>query len=561
MAEKEKVGTACWPRHKRRAYAQAEGFENPQRADYRRLLNFLSKNSEFCQKALLSSSKIPEFAAVKTILNLRPRTVQSVETPQSTEIDAMANELLESHTDHVDDVLPVIESSDLPLSNSKDTDDKTQEILTPVNRPWDDVSDLLEEPSVSDLFQEKPIPKMTRGRFGRQRINRTLSQLLIEHAFKESPKEEYNENLEVQEVSVETKHNPIEEINALNLPDEVIQEVIYEKEQEFEEKKQAPVSKAQEMLENWFSALDNDDSYDVYNDDDDIVEEEEENETDVSELIDNPKKLLEQLEHIANGESPNTATKESQLKHARKRSSKYRQNVRVKPCLVPLANGARKEIYPNGAFVVKDSLGKVVAVRSQDNITLRFKRDNEGSLTAFTRFRADGSIHSSGEKDKDGVIVRDPCGRVRAQGESMSCDPRGCLTIRKFDGQFWSLDLVKGIHIERRILEDLHGHWSSLTALLSFDGFRMATKFQELTDSYRRYGDWLSSTNCSKFRFYGRDGSMVQFNSDEELQSLRPSFTSPPGSKRVDEELTGRRQARTAWDSVHEYISQFLATL
>ena len=43
--------TACWARHKRRVYAQAEGFENPQRADYRRLLTSLAKNSGLCQKS------------------------------------------------------------------------------------------------------------------------------------------------------------------------------------------------------------------------------------------------------------------------------------------------------------------------------------------------------------------------------------------------------------------------------------------------------------------------------------------------------------------------------
>ena len=558
MAEMEKERTACWPRHKRRAYAQAEGFENPQRADYRRLLNFLSKNSEFCQKALLNSNKIPEFAAVKTILNRRPRDLQNSQpvesTTQSTEVDFIAQELLESPVDTVDEVLPTKYTSELKLPGSDEADNCVKEILKQEDRPWDDVSDLLEEPVVDDLFHTKPVQKISRGRFGRQRVSRSLSKMVIEHAFKETPVEIPPEIQTPEPAPVEA----IKEIEALNIPDSVIQEVIHEKELEFEQNK--PVSKAQEMLERWFSALDEVETDQETSCQNESTFDTESLETDINDLVDNPKKLLEQLELIAVGETA-SSNKQSQLNHAKSRASKYQQTARVKPALVPLANGARKEIYPNGAFVVKDSLGKVIAVRSQDNISLRFTRNDDGSLIAFTRYRQDGTIHSTGEKDKDGIIVRDPCGRVRAQGESMSCDPRGCLTIRKYDGQFWSLDLVKGIHIERRILEDLHGRWSSLTALLSFDGFRMATKFQELTDSYRRYGDWLSGSNSSKFRFYGRDGSMVQFNSDEELQSLRPSFTSPPGSKKVDEELKGKRQARTAWDSVHEYISQFLATL
>ena len=81
--------TACWPRHKRRVYAQAEGFENPQRADYRRLINFLAKNSGLCQKAILNTARVPEFAAVRTILNRKLK-----ETEPNPEVDLLARELL-----------------------------------------------------------------------------------------------------------------------------------------------------------------------------------------------------------------------------------------------------------------------------------------------------------------------------------------------------------------------------------------------------------------------------------------------------------------------------------
>lgn len=235
----------------------------------------------------------------------------------------------------------------------------------------------------------------------------------------------------------------------------------------------------------------------------------------------------------------------------------------LRPSLIPMDNGNRKELYASGAAIVKDAVGRVCEVSAANGASITFTYDPEGHLNGFVRTNVSGKVHSTGGRDKHGVVVRDTDGRVRAQGESMSVDPRGCLSIRRFDGQFWCVDLVRGIHLERRILQDLDGQWNSLTALLTSDGFRMVTRFQKLadtTESYRRYGDWLSS-ETSKFRFYGRDGSVIQFDSDEDLQSLRPSKIWPPGSRPIDEEWQGIRQAGTAWDSVHQYVSQYLSTL
>jgi hypothetical protein len=235
----------------------------------------------------------------------------------------------------------------------------------------------------------------------------------------------------------------------------------------------------------------------------------------------------------------------------------------LRPSLIPMDNGNRKELYASGAAIVKDAVGRVCEVSAANGASLTFTYDPEGHLNGFVRSNVSGKVHSTGGRDKHGVVVRDTDGRVRAQGESMSVDPRGCLSIRRFDGQFWCLDLVRGIHLERRILQDLDGQWNSLTALLTSDGFRMVTRFQKLadtTESYRRYGDWLSS-ETSKFRFYGRDGSVIQFDSDEDLQSLRPARIWAPGSRPIDEEWQGIRQAGTAWDSVHQYVSQYLSTL
>lgn len=230
-----------------------------------------------------------------------------------------------------------------------------------------------------------------------------------------------------------------------------------------------------------------------------------------------------------------------------------------------LPNGMRKEESGDGSFVLKDAVGRVTEVRSHDGSIMSFSYDNRGHLYSFVRSDLAGKIHTTGVKDRHGVIVRDEHGSVRAQGDSITVDANGCVSIHKFDGQFWSLDVLRGIHIERRILEDVSGNWNCLTALLTSDGFRMVTRFQRLQEnkreSYRKFGDWLGSTKCSKFRFYGRDGSMIEFENDEDVQALRPSRIWSAGSRRVDREWVGRRQAGTAWEAVHRYISQYLSAL
>lgn len=233
--------------------------------------------------------------------------------------------------------------------------------------------------------------------------------------------------------------------------------------------------------------------------------------------------------------------------------------------IVPLPNGMRREVYNDGAFIIKDAVGRVTEVRGSDGANMSLSFDEKGHFKSFVRSDSRGKIYTTGIKDKHGVVVRDEHGAVRAQGDSMTVDSTGCVSIRKYDGQFWSLDVMRGIHIERRILEDADGGWTSLTALLTSDGFRMVTRFQKLQESkrenYRRYGDWLAGTEGNKFRFYGRDGSMIQFDSDEDLEGLRPSRIWPAGSRHVEREWIGKRQAGTAWEAVHRYIAQYLSAL
>ncbi|HMO24511.1 MAG TPA: hypothetical protein PKC98_26405, partial [Candidatus Melainabacteria bacterium] len=109
------------------------------------------------------------------------------------------------------------------------------------------------------------------------------------------------------------------------------------------------------------------------------------------ELADNPAELLKQLEKIARGSDADLLD----LKR-KNRGSFIKQSPQ--PCLLPLSRGKRKEIYPNGAVVVKDSVGKVLAVRSGDKVSITFTYDNSGNLIAFSRFNADGSLHTYGER-------------------------------------------------------------------------------------------------------------------------------------------------------------------
>lgn len=254
------------------------------------------------------------------------------------------------------------------------------------------------------------------------------------------------------------------------------------------------------------------------------------------------------------------ATQEARLR--KKGKDARRAETRT---ILPMPGGMRREVYRDGSFIVKDAVGRVTEARAEDGATMSCSYDEKGHFKSFVRSDSKGKICTTGVKDRHGVVVRDEHGAVRAQGDSMTVDSSGCVSIRKFDGQFWSLDVLRGIHIERRILEDANGAWNSLTALLTSDGFRMVTRFQKMQEnqreSYRRFGDWLASAEASKFRFYGRDGSMIQFDNDEDLQGLRPSRIWPAGSRYVEREWVGRRQAGTAWEAVHRYIAQYLSAL
>jgi YD repeat-containing protein len=224
-----------------------------------------------------------------------------------------------------------------------------------------------------------------------------------------------------------------------------------------------------------------------------------------------------------------------------------------------LPAGRRLETLDNGAQIIKDSLGRVIEVRSPLGPVLRTRYDENGHLRFFVRTDKDGKIQSYGESDKQGVVVHDPEGRVRAAGESMAIDRVGRLSIVRKDGQFWSIDLARGLHVERRQMVDEDGQWTAITAVFAYDGFRMVTRFQsmdlrEFDESEGCYPPSAGAVVQEEIRLYGRDGSCVQFNSEEAIEDLRPSRVWPPASRAVDKKYRNRWQAGTAWQAVREYL-------
>ena len=73
--------------------------------------------------------------------------------------------------------------------------------------------------------------------------------------------------------------------------------------------------------------------------------------------------------------------------------------------------------------------------------------------------------------------------------------------------------------------------------------------------------DFSRAEDSGTYRFYGRDGSIIDFNSDSELEQLKPKNVLPPGSKPVPAAHRGKRQAGTAWEALREYVFNYLADL
>lgn len=250
-------------------------------------------------------------------------------------------------------------------------------------------------------------------------------------------------------------------------------------------------------------------------------------------------------------EPDNSAPQNLAATSSRQKPALSRGHQDETPKMEMLAAGRRMESLENGAQIVKDSLGRVIEVRSPLGPVLRTRYDENGHLRFFVRTDQDGNIQSYGESDKQGVVVHDPEGRVRAAGESMAIDRVGRLSIVRKDGQFWSIDLARGFHVERRQMVDEDGLWKALTAVFAYDGFRMVTRFQSMTPDTETGAHKVVK---EEIRLYGRDGSCAQFDSEESIEELRPCRVWPPASRAVEKQYRNRWQAGTAWQAVREYL-------
>jgi hypothetical protein len=230
-----------------------------------------------------------------------------------------------------------------------------------------------------------------------------------------------------------------------------------------------------------------------------------------------------------------------------------------------IGDGRRIELYESGAGVVKDAIGRVIEVRSQEGYQLFLTYSASGNLQSFCLLDACGNLHAVAEQDQHGAIVRGPNGRIQAAGEYMSAGPNGCLTVHRFDGQFWSIDIVLGRYTERRLIRDRNDQVHCLTAIFADDGFRMMTRFQSIPsgssdgsndDSEALESNIISLSGNTKavLRFYGRDGSMLEFDSDENLEALQPKKFNPPSARHAAAGWHRDKQARTAWDAVEHYL-------
>ncbi len=277
-------------------------------------------------------------------------------------------------------------------------------------------------------------------------------------------------------------------------------------------------------------------------------------------------------------------------------SSAITAAIKMRPRVEIKDNGSGRgsvETFPSGAKVVKDDIGRVQEIVSDRGVCVVLGYDAKGHLCSFVRHDASGVVHSQGEVDGPGVLVRDGRGRVKAQGESMQVDARGCVSIAREDGQFWSIDLIRSVHTERRLLPDANGDWIAMTALFCSDGFRMTTRFRKVQglesealnhgggsrqgrDTYASSAatsaataeasnfvesDFSRAEDSGTYRFYGRDGSIIDFSSDSELEQLKPKNVLPPGSKPVPAAHRGKRQAGTAWEALREYVFNYLAAI
>jgi hypothetical protein len=211
------------------------------------------------------------------------------------------------------------------------------------------------------------------------------------------------------------------------------------------------------------------------------------------------------------------------------------------------------QVYPYGARIKKNKLGQIVEISSPLGQQIAFEHSPQGVLKSFTRLFSSSKVHSVGALEQDRVVVKDGEGEVILVGESMTVSPSGCLIIRGSKEEFSCVDLMRGMYTERRYIRRRSGVLVSLTAVFAFDGFRMVTAFQSIpdeSDQSNKSSQYSQAVPENCWRFYGRDGSMIEFDSYEKFKLRQPSYTRSAETKAITSTFQGRAQGHTAWDSV-----------
>ena len=232
-----------------------------------------------------------------------------------------------------------------------------------------------------------------------------------------------------------------------------------------------------------------------------------------------------------------------------------RMRARPQPHVEVSPDGGREETFAAGTRIVKDVLGRVIEVQSAYGDCLFMHYGPFGSLESFARTDCTGHPHSLGRLEKDGAVVRDHEGRVKATGQSMTVDSWGALYLHSSHGQFFSINLMQGVHTERRRLSPAFEPPSYITAIFTHDGFRMATMYSGV-DAVSKCTASGASRPTLSYRFYGRDGTQIDFASEDDLRQMRPCRVLPAGTRQAIPAQMRRRQAGTAWQSVKEYLLQ-----
>jgi len=121
------------------------------------------------------------------------------------------------------------------------------------------------------------------------------------------------------------------------------------------------------------------------------------------------------------------------VRHCRAATLKRR---RLSNCLQPAGEW---ETLENGAQIIKDSLGRIIEVRSPLGPVLRTRYDDNGHLRSLSARQ--GRQYPILWRIRQTRRRRARSRRSRAAaGESMAIDRVGRLSIVRKDGQFWSID-------------------------------------------------------------------------------------------------------------------------